>query len=766
MAKKDRNKRRKRKQQKQGQGVAASLEQMDFNGFGSKMEDGSGVVRSLENISSAPLQNPSQVAVEQMQNIEMLDTFQNEMDDGRLEAIRMITEGTENLSRSDAQEIMRHVNHDLNGAQEVNVNSFLAPDVIVEDLESSGLMMPNAQNLVPDGITMEQLTRTDYFPNIDDRILQGQFQSQTLGSVPIFAAGGLNMPLEVFNARQRALENAATKRREERDAIMLAAQAKGAVQYQNQIDDMVFNHLDSWGQKYNYDWRALQSDPKAWMEYQRDLKQIQDFAAETVRIDGIVNTIYTESTEEKKFVPGSVKQTAIDWSSAVVDLHALRDDPKKLSAMRRELDSYSNMVYTINQAVPSIQTNIEAIMLDELDKLDDAERVSSADKLFSTIKNTEDAQLVGSAMLEFLPKERVLELARQLRNNGGSFYQTEEDFANYLGNLFGSKVTVTDRVWGKYNDNARMRVDENKPKTTTEGIFAEKRNFLWDEKTKSVSQGFTDFVTGFSGNDKEFKEAWHRFTETVNDPNDPYLRADLQLNTGNWKPIRVTGADPGYRMEWTDEAGNQSWKTFDQFHTALKDKYGSFQQEAMAIANSSDDQKDKDEEIAKLKENIIKEHGNKGLAEYAYLGMMDKGPNMFSQTYRPSGASYEMQYKDGEQYWLAEAEDVNSGVIQPNELAPFATVTLSPVQSAFQEFKSALDTDQQGDPIIRSMKIEVVNSNLPQAMITYDLRGEGAQTLDAIVGRENIQQHRDDRGRSGLTPVPNNPVNTNGKIPL
>jgi hypothetical protein len=723
-----------------------------------------------------PTLGPGQIATEGYKIARGLQALARNGGDPNLTAISEIARQGGDITAQEAVDVSGQVMSQLNGVDLITDNSFISPNVLMDDLQQAGLPMNEAQRLsgAQDNypVLFEKLARTDYYPNIDDRILQGQFQSKTLGSVPIFAAPGAFVPAEVYQERKRAIERAAQKRRDERDEILLAAQAKGAVQYQDQIDDMTYKVLEDWGEKYEYNWRALKDDPKSWMQYQRDVKRVQDFAAETLRIDGIASQVYKDSLDPNRFVPASTRKKAIEWSSAAIDMDNMLngDGQRQLSEIRTELDSYNNMVSTINGMAPVIQQNIEGIVLD---KMGDPEFAQETQELYDIVSNTNDNTLIARALMQYLPEDRVTELASSIRNNGGTFVQTEEDFANYMGNLFGKQIDVKEIVLNKYNAAGRAAVYRAKPKTVTEGIFADKRNKFWNEETNTPNQQWTALVDSMVGQSPEtVKDLFGQWGEVRINPNDPYLRAELQVNPPESGSVPISGRDPGLRFETYDPvSGELSWVSYDDALADWDKKYGHWQQAIDEINSSDDPATNKDKAVFKIdtsKEEQLEELTDKMLNGYSqggkeYPGLTEKewgefavyqqmlqGKDKFSTEARPTGGTLELQYQDRQKNWhLASAEKVSSGAVPSNSLVPFSVFTYTQTFDTFKEFASNMQTNAQGQPIINRIKTKAVDVTMPLMFVAYDMRGEGTQLLENTFKGPTSQQHRDDRGMGG-----------------
>lgn len=135
---------------------------------------------------------------------------------------------------------------------------------------------------------IEKLGVQDYFPNAGESINVGSYSGKYIGNTTIFAAPGARIPFGLYDARMRALKEAAADKQKAIDAILNSPET--SPQYQEQLDDSFFGEdgVQMFIDKHGNNPDAILNDPefRKWMANKqakaRDITQAVTFAKTTL----------------------------------------------------------------------------------------------------------------------------------------------------------------------------------------------------------------------------------------------------------------------------------------------------------------------------------------------------------------------------------------------------------------------------------------------------------------------------------------------------
>lgn len=154
---------------------------------------------------------------------------------------------------------------------------------------------------------LEKLSVEDYYPNIRKDIAVGTYQGKYLGSATIFSAPGGRVPLGLYDARQRALSEAAKAKQKQIDDILSTPET--SPQYQALFNESFYNMLESELSRVGYDFDAFSRDPQA-------LRNVARYEAKAKEITAAVtfaDTILEAGKNDATYVP----QELIDLSKDI-----------------------------------------------------------------------------------------------------------------------------------------------------------------------------------------------------------------------------------------------------------------------------------------------------------------------------------------------------------------------------------------------------------------------------------------------------------------
>jgi hypothetical protein len=156
------------------------------------------------------------------------------------------------------------------------------------------IMNPEQQRIVAEKKRLEgalpELSYGTMFPSANNPIQKGVYGGSVVGNVPIFAPSMLT-PFGVFDARQRAVADAAAKKADEIDAFykMAAPPQTKRVAVQGELNDQFYRGLQMWTDNaklaYGDDWTtALRSDAgfNGWLNSMGTVARYEDSIVDQV----------------------------------------------------------------------------------------------------------------------------------------------------------------------------------------------------------------------------------------------------------------------------------------------------------------------------------------------------------------------------------------------------------------------------------------------------------------------------------------------------
>jgi hypothetical protein len=192
-------------------------------------------------------------------------------------------------------------------------------------------------------VAIEKLGIQDYFPNAGENIAVGSYSGKYIGNTTIFAAPGARVPFGLYDARMRALKEAAADRQKAIDKIITAPQT--AEQYQQVFNEYFFSGVESLRAKYGDDPNAILSSPEG----------AKFFAnANAIARDYTKAVAYAESTlktyaDNKTYLPDSMRNKCLEV------LYATGDDWKKAMNGEGSLINSLNGVLSYVNVMPDIE---------------------------------------------------------------------------------------------------------------------------------------------------------------------------------------------------------------------------------------------------------------------------------------------------------------------------------------------------------------------------------------------------------------------------
>ncbi len=350
---------------------------------------------------------------------------------------------------------------------------------------------------------IERLGLDEYYPDINTPLQVGVYSGSIVGSNPIFVAGGGYIPFSVIDARKRALEKAAADKAKQTQKLMEMAWAKGAIQYQPQIDQMSVDMLEDYAKATNNNFSKLtnMNDPMA-MQYWKDAHRLQTFASQTQAVNTVVEGLQKLQNDDKMEVPHDVFQAMYDWYGGVANMKDFYDDPEKFSSLRDQLRSYNSQIYAGNQIVEKIKADKIPLDLKNYSMMEGMEAKDLNDALALIPHANYDERYW--AMLKFVDEKRLDDITNNVFR-GNNFYIGKErnaeseakaklEFKKYVLNMLGKEVEIQNRIANHKNGFlalARSKYSDQKKKEQIWTTAFNRANSSQQTLSK-IAQGVTD----------------------------------------------------------------------------------------------------------------------------------------------------------------------------------------------------------------------------------------------------------------------------------
>lgn len=297
----------------------------------------------------------------------------------------------------------------------------------------------------------EQLRRETLFPGGVGARQIGTVSGKIIGTQPIVVGGGGIFPLGIVQARQKALGDAAKRKKALKNKIFENAFAKGAVQIQDQLDDLSFRTLEKWAGIFKNDFsQATDLSNPAGRKMFQELQGLQTLGAETIELDKAADAIMNDAVDKEKFIPDDILKTALAYNEGTFNLQQFMEDPKGFAKIRDKLKNYSNMVNVVRtEILPQLQSDVDFVV----------DNITQKD--IEIIMTTNDYDVVREVTKKYVPQGRVDSLAKFTKSNF-TVFQPEKDIGDFIANMVGVQIQSDVRIGGKFNEAARRRLQQDR----------------------------------------------------------------------------------------------------------------------------------------------------------------------------------------------------------------------------------------------------------------------------------------------------------------
>jgi hypothetical protein len=160
---------------------------------------------------------------------------------------------------------------------------------------------------------VEKLGIQDYYPNIGRDIAVGTFSGSRIGSQTIYSGAGAVLPMGLYDARKRALKEAATEKKKQLDKFFDVIET--APQYQKAVNESYNDWLNKSLSEHGYDADKFLSNPNIRKEYAKRLSNAKDITFWATWSDNYLKESEKKEnygTAEGVEIAGQIKMALID----------------------------------------------------------------------------------------------------------------------------------------------------------------------------------------------------------------------------------------------------------------------------------------------------------------------------------------------------------------------------------------------------------------------------------------------------------------------
>lgn len=204
----------------------------------------------------------------------------------------------------------------------------------------------DAASLIPQTV-VEKLSVQDYYPEVGRDIAVGTFTGSRIGSQTIYSGAGGLLPMGLYDARKRALAQAAKEKQAALDKYYAGIDI--AAQFQPKFTELVTNTMDNllFG-KHKGNVSQFLADP----ESRREFARLQSVAKNVNYYDTWAGNILTESAKEDKFLDPEQIKIAQDIKRALIeDTDGVLTGKKDLAGLFAKADVYQNIIPQLDKVL-------------------------------------------------------------------------------------------------------------------------------------------------------------------------------------------------------------------------------------------------------------------------------------------------------------------------------------------------------------------------------------------------------------------------------
>ena len=207
-----------------------------------------------------------------------------------------------------------------------------------------------AMNQQTPGLVVEKLGIQDYYPDISRNIAVGNFSGSRIGSQTIYSGVGGLLPMGLYDARKRAISEAAQKKQAAMQKLLEVPDAPE--QFNTRFKQSAANEIYDILGKYNYDVNAIMKDRDAMNQIYR----LQNLSKEMAYVDGLVDkTIELANPKDGApgaYIPEDVLQAMQQYREGKLDVDKIVNGEISVLDQINKIKAYANGVTWIDKNLP------------------------------------------------------------------------------------------------------------------------------------------------------------------------------------------------------------------------------------------------------------------------------------------------------------------------------------------------------------------------------------------------------------------------------
>jgi hypothetical protein len=199
--------------------------------------------------------------------------------------------------------------------------------------------------------TIEKLGVQDYYPQVGKDIAVGNFTGSRIGSQTIYSGAGALLPMGLYDARKRALAEAAKQRQKDLEKFLDIPDT--AAQFNTEFGQYAGNIIQDIAKKNNYDPSLIGRDK----EGQLELKRLETTAKDISYADSTIKDLFERSTAKDGstagYIPEGMKNEMYKFRSGLTDnMEDYFTGKKKIGELTNNLRVYADGTKMINEMLP------------------------------------------------------------------------------------------------------------------------------------------------------------------------------------------------------------------------------------------------------------------------------------------------------------------------------------------------------------------------------------------------------------------------------
>jgi hypothetical protein len=207
----------------------------------------------------------------------------------------------------------------------------------------------NLDSSIPEAV-VEKLGVQDYYPEIGRDIAVGTFTGSRIGSQTIYSGAGGLLPQGLYDARKRALKDAAKTKQAALDKYYAGIDI--AAQFKPKFNEIVNDRMDNLlYKKHGGNVSSFLADP----ESRREFSRLEAVAKNVNHYDAYASSVLKDAADDTKFIDPEQVKNAEDIKRALVeDVDGVLNGEKDLSALFAKAQVYQNMIPQIDKVLDDV----------------------------------------------------------------------------------------------------------------------------------------------------------------------------------------------------------------------------------------------------------------------------------------------------------------------------------------------------------------------------------------------------------------------------